>query len=208
MGSVAQFERIALAAALEAAGPEAPTLCTGWTARDLAAHIVLRERNPLAAFGVVVPALAGHRDRVQKALADRPWAELLRLVRARSTLLPDRLDRLINTTEFFVHTEDVRRAAAEWSPRPVEPHREAAMTRFLETSGRTMFRRAEVGVMIRLPGRDDRELRPATPDGTVTLAGPATEVTLYAFGRTGAALVEITGDENALAVFGTTDLRD
>src|SRR5205823_1816728 len=32
-------------------GPEAPTLCEGWTAFDLAAHLVVRERNPLSGPG-------------------------------------------------------------------------------------------------------------------------------------------------------------
>jgi hypothetical protein len=106
-----------------------------------------------------------------------------------------------------VHTEDVRRAAPDWSPRPTEPHREAAMARFLEGQGKTMFRRSDVGVIVRLPGRDDLELRSATGEGSVTLAGPATEVTLYAFGRTGVALVDIVGDERALKVFKRTELR-
>jgi hypothetical protein len=39
-------ERLALAALLDQTGPDAPTLCAGWQTRDLAAHVMLRERRP------------------------------------------------------------------------------------------------------------------------------------------------------------------
>lgn len=41
----AREERAALAALLEDSGPDGPTLCEGWLTRDLAAHLVLRERT-------------------------------------------------------------------------------------------------------------------------------------------------------------------
>ena len=37
--SHARDERSALVASLRDAGPDAPTLCAGWTTRDLAAHL-------------------------------------------------------------------------------------------------------------------------------------------------------------------------
>lgn len=45
MSTHAKRERLLLADLLEAAGPDAPTLCEGWNARDLAAHVVVRERR-------------------------------------------------------------------------------------------------------------------------------------------------------------------
>ena len=56
--SLAQRERSALVETMRATGPDAPTLCEGWTTRDLAAHLVVREARPDAAAGVIVPALA------------------------------------------------------------------------------------------------------------------------------------------------------
>lgn len=44
--SFAERERMALAADLLVAGPDAPTLCEGWTAADLARHLYVRERAP------------------------------------------------------------------------------------------------------------------------------------------------------------------
>ena len=69
MTRFARTERAAFADTLEEAGPDAPTLCTGWTTRDLAAHLVLRERRPDAAMGILIKGVAGHTQRVQDELA-------------------------------------------------------------------------------------------------------------------------------------------
>ncbi|MFN7150135.1 MAG: maleylpyruvate isomerase N-terminal domain-containing protein, partial [Microthrixaceae bacterium] len=42
----AQIERRQLCDLFDELGPDVPTLCEGWTARDLAAHLVVRERRP------------------------------------------------------------------------------------------------------------------------------------------------------------------
>ena len=51
MATPATMERRRFADELLAVGPDAPTLCTGWAARDLAAHVVLRDRRPDAMPG-------------------------------------------------------------------------------------------------------------------------------------------------------------
>ena len=68
--SVAQHERAALVETLRSVGPDAPTLCGGWTTRDLTAHLVLREYRLDAAPGITVPALAGYTTKVQKQITD------------------------------------------------------------------------------------------------------------------------------------------
>jgi hypothetical protein len=40
---------------LELLGPDADTLLAPWCTRDLAAHLYLRERDPLAGPGLVLP---------------------------------------------------------------------------------------------------------------------------------------------------------
>ncbi|HBA95165.1 MAG TPA: TIGR03085 family protein, partial [Acidimicrobiaceae bacterium] len=52
---LAQAERAALCDLLLDVGPEAPTLCEGWTAAHMAAHLVLRERRPDVGLGLVLP---------------------------------------------------------------------------------------------------------------------------------------------------------
>ena len=48
-------ERAQLADLLGELGPEAPTLLVPWTTRDLAAHLILRERDHLAGPGLSCP---------------------------------------------------------------------------------------------------------------------------------------------------------
>ena len=79
---LAQSERGVLCDLFTDLGPEAPTLCAGWTTADLAAHLVARERRPDSGPGLVWPPLAGHTDKVRRSIRDRtPWVELVATVR-------------------------------------------------------------------------------------------------------------------------------
>ncbi len=111
----AQDERAALAALLDEAGPDAPTLCAGWQTGDLAAHLVLRERRPDAGVGMAGGPLAGYTERLRQQFLERySFGQLVTLFRSG----PPRLspfaipgaDELANAVEYFVHHEDVRRA--------------------------------------------------------------------------------------------------
>jgi hypothetical protein len=53
------IERAQLTDLFDELGPEAPTLLEPWTTRDLAAHLVLREHDYLAAPGLVLPGAWG-----------------------------------------------------------------------------------------------------------------------------------------------------
>ena len=95
-------------------GPDAPTLCGDWTTRDLAAHLVVRDRRPDAAPGLVTSFMSGYTEHVRATEAERPYWEIVDRVRKGpphwSPLRIEALDRLANSLEFFVHHEDVRRA--------------------------------------------------------------------------------------------------
>ena len=80
--SLARAERAALCATLDHTDPAQPTLCGDWTTRDLLAHLLVRERQPWSAVGVVVPALAGVTDRAMRGYAGTPWPELVDLLRS------------------------------------------------------------------------------------------------------------------------------
>src|SRR6187397_374577 len=107
MTSPARRERSALCDTFERVGPDAPTLCSPWLTRDLAAHLVLREHRPDAAAGMAVPALADHLKRVQDGYAAWDWPRLVDQVRsgppAWSPAALARVDEAVNTAEFFVH---------------------------------------------------------------------------------------------------------
>ena len=204
MPSVAASERAALADLFLEIGPDAPTLCGDWLTRDLAAHLVLRERRIDAIPGIVASRFAAHTEAVQQRLAARPWAELVDKVRNRSPFLVGPLDDTFNTTEFFVHHEDVRRAVPDWSPRPTDERLERTMWRVLRSRGRAFFRQSPVGVLLSLPDGTTHVASGGQP--SVTLVGPASELLLYAFGRKDHALVKITGGAEDIEGFSSTPL--
>ena len=128
--TVAQRERAALVATMREVGPDAPTLCEGWDVRDLAAHLVVRERRLDAAPGIVIPAFAGYTERVQRQVAaSTDWDVLLDKIASGPPLLSPfkLLDPIANMDEMFIHHEDVRRAQPDWEPRPLDDrHRRGA----------------------------------------------------------------------------------
>ncbi|MBM7775843.1 uncharacterized protein (TIGR03085 family) [Actinokineospora baliensis] len=195
---VARDERAALCDLFTEVGPDAPTLCGGWLTRDLAAHLVIRERRPDAAAGILIKPLAGHTERVQRGYAARPWADLVELVRTGPPpLSPLRLlDEPVNTTEFFVHHEDVRRAASGWAPRPADPRRDNALWAALARVAKLHFRRSPVGVVLRTPDGRATTARPG-PD-PVTITGAPGELLLDAFGRA-EVVVDHSGPDSAVA---------
>jgi uncharacterized protein (TIGR03085 family) len=117
--TIATEERAALAAALHAAGPDAPTLCEGWTTHDLAAHLWFRENDPRAMLGIVVPSLA--ESQLERVKQERPYSELVDAFAAGPTRLSPfaiaKVDEVANAPEFFVHHEDVRRGDGAVRPR-------------------------------------------------------------------------------------------
>jgi uncharacterized protein (TIGR03085 family) len=108
------FERAQLSDLLDELGPGAPTLLAPWTARDVAAHLVLRERDYLAGPGLVLPGAWGRlAERRQGALARRDFTWLVAALRSGPPPGFFRIGwvrRLPSLNEFFVHHEDVRRA--------------------------------------------------------------------------------------------------
>jgi uncharacterized protein (TIGR03085 family) len=194
--SPARAERAALADLLAQVGPQAPTLCEGWTARDLAAHLIVRERRPDAAAGIVVGALKGHGERVRREVAGTDYAHLVDAVRrpawwSFSAIGP--LDRAANTLEYFVHHEDVRRAGADWRPRPLaEPLGRALWSR-IPGAARLALRKMPAAITLAAPGYG--EARAGAGGPRVTLTGDPGELALFLTGRQRVALVELTGPD-------------
>jgi len=197
-----QDERLALAALLEETGPQAPTLCEGWQARDLLAHLVLRERKPVAGAGVLGGPLSGYTARVQEGYLNRySFSELVTLFRSG----PPRLslfaipgaDEAANTVEHFVHHEDVRRGAPGWTERELAPALSDLLWKRLK-GARLFLRRAPTGVVLARKDSDERiTAKNATPSVTVT--GTPAELTMWSMGRTSAANVTLDGSDEAIA---------
>lgn len=197
-----EIERAALASALTAVGPDAPTLCEGWRSRHLAAHIIIRETAPLGAAGIVVPALAGRTERAVETLAATAadpvgYERLVARIAGgapRWSPLSWAGDRA-NLLEFHVHTEDVRRGAGLDTPRVLESdHTEALWERLVRTAP-LLYRRASCGVVLVVPGGPRRAVRRTRRDaGTVVVRGEVGELVLHAHGRRTAARVHVLGD--------------
>lgn len=199
----ARDERAALAALLEETGPDGPTLCEGWRTRDLAAHLVLRERRPDAAAGVMGGPLAGYTARVQQQYLERySFPELIGLLRdgppKLSPFAIPVVDEAANAVEFFVHHEDVRRAEQEWTERPLEAGLTDLLWKRLK-SARLMLRRAPTGVVLAREHDGKLDLIVAkTLAPNVTVTGSPAELTLWAMGRVSAARVTLDGPPEAV----------
>ncbi len=195
---MAQRERQELVDAMAAAGPDAPTLCGGWTVRDLAAHLIVRERRPDVAPGILLKALAGRLEAVQSKIAEKPFPEMLELIRTGpplwSPLKP--VDGLVNLTEMFVHHEDVRRAASDWEPRALTAEDQTRLWGMLRRMARASYRKSPVALALETPdGRRTVAKRAQGPE--VTLVGTPSELLLHAFGRD-EVRIETRGEQDAV----------
>ncbi|ORB73001.1 TIGR03085 family metal-binding protein [Mycobacterium scrofulaceum] len=194
--SVAQRERAALVDTLRGVGPDAPTLCEGWTTRDLAAHLVIREYRPDAAPGILIPFFASHTQKVQDQTAETEWGELVDKVASGPPMYsPFKvLDPVANVAEMFIHHEDVRRAQPGWQPRALEPELSARLRRTLPLMARLTLAKVPGRVALRTP--EGKTLLTAGRGPAVTVTGPPEELLLFAVGRS--ARVEFDGDASAV----------
>lgn len=197
MTEYARTERRLLADLLQSSGPDEPTVCAGWTTRDLAAHVVVRDRRPDASLGVVVAPLAGHGEHVRRQAAARPWPELLQDLRTPpwwSPLSNPLLDEVVNLGEFFIHHEDVRRTGSGWSPRVIGHGQQGALWKQVRFSARALLRKLPGATRVEAPGFG--VLQVGDGDPAATLVGEPGELTLFISGRQRVARVEVTGDQS------------
>ena len=199
----AAAQRAAFADACSELGPDAPTLCEGWATKDLVAHVYVREHRPDAAPGVLpLGPLSAYTERVMASvLRVHGYDELVRQVRTPPRWLTAlHLDDAVNTVEFFVHTEDARRANGR-DPRPRDDDLERWVWRRMRRQARMMFRRVPAKVRL-VPdsatpiGGDAVDVGKGGP--TVEVRGAPSEILLLAFNRKEHARVDIRGARDAL----------
>ena len=213
----AKSERADLCDLFDAVGPEAPTLCRGWQTHDLAAHLWIRETDPIGASGMVAKPLAGLLERRMADVKQRwEYPELVDRLRrgpARFSVFAfPGVDEPANTTEFFVHHEDVRRAGdAPQHARGLSDDVEDWMWRRLKLLGRAFFRRVQVGVVLeRLtaqPVAEPETIRVTSGSQIVTIIGQPSELMLFAHGRTAVAEVKLVGEPEAIDRLDISELR-
>jgi uncharacterized protein (TIGR03085 family) len=193
---VLRAERAALCDTFERLGPDAPTLCEGWTTADLAAHLVARERDPRGMPGIV---LGGPFARYTTKLRERQKAKgydvLLQRLRSGPPALMVATMPAADVNENWIHHEDARRANGE-GPRPEDPATAAVMVGLIKRVGGLQTRGLKpFGIELELPDGSRVVLRKAPR--SVVLRGPVGESALYLAGRREAAHVELDGDAEA-----------
>jgi uncharacterized protein (TIGR03085 family) len=196
--SIVQRERAAMVELLRALGPDAATLCEGWTTRDLTSHLVVRERRPDALPGLVYGPLASYTARVQDALtASTTWEHLLELFASGPPLLSvfKALDPVASIHEMFVHHEDIRRAQNGWEPRRLHAKATAAVRRRVPMVSRGGMAKSMAGVArVTLRNTHGHQVATVGSGMPVTVVGEPLELLLFAFGRN-AVRVEFEGDD-------------
>ncbi len=198
--SLARAERHALADTALVLGPDVPTLCGDWDARDLMAHLLVREHSVLASAGIALPPLAGLTERAMRRTAADDFGVLVERFR-HPRLTPVALkvvDDRVNPVEFFIHHEDLRRAQPGWEPRELTRHDQDVLWRMLRLVGRGLV--AKAGVPVRVE-RTDTHLTATLRRGDepVTVHGLPSELVLFLYGRDQTFGVDLTGPVDRIA---------
>jgi uncharacterized protein (TIGR03085 family) len=200
--SSAQRERKALVHTLRTVGPDAPTLCAGWTTRDLAAHLVVRERRLDAMPGIAIPFLAGYTAKVQNQVAQSTsWDDLVDMIASGPPVYSPfkLLDSVANLGEMFIHHEDVRRGAGPdggWQPRVLDEPLVTLLRRQLRLLSRVTLARVPAQLVLRTTA--GRQIARVGRGDAVVVTGEPQELLLFAAGRD-AARVEFDGDPQTVA---------
>ena len=198
-------ERHALCDTALDVGPRAPTLCGGWDARQLVAHLLVRERSLTGAAGIILSPLAGMTRRAMARASREPFPDMVRRLYDPG-VTPYRLpgvERLTNTLEYFVHHEDLRRAQPGWKPRELPDADEDELWKLLRGAARLASRKAGVPIVVRRSDRPGADATVRRGDDPVVVTGRPSELVLFFFGRQ--QLRDVTFDGPPTSV---TTLRD
>lgn len=209
MTSTADAERAALCDLLDELGPSAPTLCEGWDTRDLATHLLVRDRDPKAWAGIMVPKLGDLATKAMESQRERPYDEIVSEVRQGAPKwsplgLPGARD-VANLLEYVIHHEDVRRAQPGWGPRAVPASLADSVWKAVRFGSRATLRRAPDGVVLRRAGTTS-SVTANKGSLTVTVVGDPVELALFTAGRQRAARVDLSGDDAAVSRLVSADL--
>jgi uncharacterized protein (TIGR03085 family) len=199
---MSRTERTALCDTALQVGEDQPTLCEGWTVKDLVVHLLVRERSP-GAVGIALSPLAGLTEREMRRVGAQEFTVLVERLRGGpprwSPYAVPRLDATLNTLEFFVHHEDIRRAQPDWAPRDLSDEEQKLLWSMVRSAGKPLVRNAPAGVTLENATTGSRVvLKDASQP--VVVSGLPSEVTLFAFGRQAEARVTLSGPDEAVAL--------
>lgn len=203
MTDYSRVERLALSDLLDQLGPDQPTLCEGWDTYDLAVHLYVREADPMAGPGIMIAALADTTERRMKRAKERySFTEVVDKVRngppAVSIYALPKIGHQLNTTEYFVHHEDIRRAQPAYDVRTLPADQQEGLWKAVRLASKTMTRKSPSGLVLRRPDGTTAVAKRPTELGSVTVTGEPGELVLFCFGRQQVADVELDGEAEAV----------
>lgn len=194
--AVSLVERALVCDTFERVGPDAPTLAGAWKTHQLAAHLIVRERSPLGSAMAAIPRFGD--SEVESLVGRGDFYGLVDALRSGPPRLSlfgwDATDRNLNTLEFFIHHEDVLRAATPSTPRQLPRWAEDQIWWRLKIFAKMTMRHSDVPVALQ---RCDDPHEPSStaskgPHPVVVLGLPS-ELAMFAYGRGAVASVELTG---------------
>lgn len=183
--SLARRERQALCDLAQTLDAAAPTLCGDWDLSALLAHLIVRERRPLSAAGIMVPRLAGVTERAMAREAAKGVPAMVATLRQRPWTpysLPV-VERFAQTLEYFVHHEDIRRAQPGWAPRSLPTPDIDELWDLVSRSGAFLGRGLPVPVRLARADRTGTSAAFKKGDDPVVVTGPVGELVMWVFGR-------------------------
>lgn len=206
--ALATLPRADLVQALRAARPDDPTVCEGWQARHLAAHVVLRERRPWLAASDRATA-----DAAQGAADLEGFAALVdQIEQGPPAWSPIGWVDTANVMEMLVHAADVRRGrwVVDGVPSDVEHQTSGEATQPLDPEVERALWRSVAGMarmrMLRLRGgpglvlvSPSRRAVVARGERSAVLRGEVLELALWITGRERASRAVLEGDPEAVA---------
>jgi uncharacterized protein (TIGR03085 family) len=196
---ILRAERAALCDTFVAVGPDAPTLCEGWTAADLAAHLIVREHRPDSMPGVLMGRgpFARHTNKLMEAAKSKGYPAMTeRLRNGLPFLYRVGPGAFANVMENWIHHEDLRRANGQ-GPRPPDTEVDAFLWKTLGLSGRMSARKIKpFGLELDAGNGRRRVSRDAEP--RVVIHGAPGEIALYFAGRKDAAQLDLEGPPEAV----------
>lgn len=173
---------------LSTVGPDAPTLCSGWRSRHLAAHLYLR----LHRGGQLVRhrLRRGGADAFTVAYGDaHDQPESYERLLAQFRAAPSALNPMgwggdnAHLLEYVVHHEDVRRAVdPDAPPRQLPPEMAEALWRRVRFFARLGSLRSRDGLVLVVPDGPRAVVRKA--GRSTALVGDVTSLALHITGRT------------------------
>jgi uncharacterized protein (TIGR03085 family) len=201
-----EAERHSFAVDFRATDPDAPTLCAGWSARHLCAHLVQRQSSILGNVSDQETTRTPGEERFMGRLVDDArtpdgYAALVDRFEAgpsRRSLM-GRFDEALNLIEYVIHHEDLRRGSGAVPPRDLPAAELDDIWRRSRPILKGAYRKSPVGVTLAPDGAAPMPVR-AGPSA-VTVAGPRLELLLHAFGRRGAANVRVEGPADGVSSF-------